>query len=105
MLIDFQNKIGTHTCFWVYWIVHLAKVSMDDEHVPNKNQRQAKSFRHILYMHICKLSKYMIGSISTPHNGNVTFHEQDVCSHNYEESSNVLQIFGLLSGVHLAGRS
>ena len=39
MLIDFQNKIGTHTCFWVDWIVHLAKVSMDDEHVPNENQR------------------------------------------------------------------
>ena len=39
MLIDFQNKIGTHTCFWVDWIVHLAKVSMDDEHLPNENQR------------------------------------------------------------------
>ena len=55
MLIDFQNKIGTHTCFRVDWIVHLAKVSMDDELVPNENKRHniSKEFQtYTLYAYM-----------------------------------------------------
>ena len=72
MLIDFQNKIGTNTCFRVDWIVHLAKVSMDDELVPNKNQRHniSKEFQ-----------TYTIWDISHPPKKSIC--QEDNCHPNF----------------------